>query len=56
MNSKLRAAFVEMHKQPLLQDLRESVAVRFQHLDFAPVPPLGQLDLDEVLKSTYFFN
>ena len=56
MNSKLREAFVEMHRQPLLHDLRESLDVRFQHLDFDPVPPLGDLDLDHVLESTYFFN
>ena len=56
MNTKLREAFVEMHRQPLLHDLRESLAVRFQNLDFQPVPPLGDLDLDHVLDSTYFFN
>ena len=56
MNEKLREAFVEMHRKPLLHDLRESLSVRFQHLDFAPVPPLGDLDLDNVLESTYFFN
>ena len=56
MNVMLREAFVEMHREPLLHDLRESLAVRFQHLDFQPVPPLGDLDLDKVLDSTYFFN
>jgi DNA-directed RNA polymerase len=56
MNAKLREAFVHMHEQPLLHDLRESLILRFPHIPFAPVPPLGDLDLQHVLRSTYFFN
>lgn len=56
MNIQLRKAFVEMHREPLLNDLRESLAVRFPHIKFDPLPPLGDLDLDNVLNSTYFFN
>ncbi len=62
MNKVLREKFIELHSEPLLQQLLQN----FKDLDlkdkdgnplqFKPLPPRGKLDLREVANSPYFFN
>jgi DNA-directed RNA polymerase len=52
----LREQFVELYTQPLLEQLRNSLELRFPTVEFPPLPERGTLDLDEVLKSDYFFD
>lgn len=56
MNDKLRSAFVELHEQPILDELRESLKMQYPTLGVAPVPARGTLDLNTVKDSPYFFN
>jgi DNA-directed RNA polymerase len=56
MNEKLRDAFVELHEQPLLEELRTCLALQYPGLDIPPVPARGNLDLNDVRDSEYFFN
>lgn len=60
----LREAFVELHSQPLLQQLKAELDERMQQPQAnsrdrrcVPDPPgLGELDLNKVLEAEYFFN
>jgi len=52
----LREKFVELHSQPLLEDLRDQFVTNYPTLDFPPVPERGSLDLRLVLQSPYFFQ
>jgi DNA-directed RNA polymerase len=52
----LREQFVELYTQPLLEELRNSLMLRFPHVEFPPVPSRGNLDLDRVMLSDYFFD
>ena len=56
MNKVLRSCFVDLYSKPILEDLRESLVMRYPDVDFPPVPPRGKLDLEEVKNSTYFFH
>ena len=56
MNEKLRDAFVELHEKPLLEELRTCLALQYPGLDIPPVPARGNLDLNDVRDSEYFFN
>ena len=59
LNRVLREAFVDLHSRPLLQQLREGLIWRYPDIDpseFPEIPPLGDLDLEQVLESDYFFN
>jgi DNA-directed RNA polymerase len=56
MNRILREEFVELYSQPLLEDLLEELKRRFPETKFPELPPRGDLDLNEVLESQYFFN
>ena len=56
MNHELRAAFVDLYSMPILEDLRDSMVVRYPRTEFPELPERGSLHLDEVLRSTYFFN
>ena len=59
LNRVLREAFVDLHSRPLLEQLREELISRNPDVDpsaFPPIPSVGDLDLQEVLKSDYFFN
>ena len=47
----LREAFVEVYRQPILENFTQDVGV-----EGIPLPPVGSLDIEEVLKSDYFFN
>ncbi|KAL1205880.1 DNA-directed RNA polymerase 2, chloroplastic/mitochondrial [Cardamine amara subsp. amara] len=56
LNIILREKFVELYSQPILENLLESFEQSFPHLEFPPLPERGDLDLNVVLDSPYFFN
>lgn len=59
LNRVLREAFVDLHSRPLLEQLRGELIRRNPDVDpdaFPPIPSLGNLDLQQVLESDYFFN
>jgi len=56
MNEVLRDAFVELYEKPLLENFRDSLVRRYPHITFPEVPMRGNLDLQSVKKSTYFFH
>ncbi|ETM56492.1 hypothetical protein L914_00548 [Phytophthora nicotianae] len=56
MNRRLREEFVNLYEQPLLEDLLTELHLRFPDMQFDEVPQLGDLDLQSVLDSPYFFN
>jgi DNA-directed RNA polymerase len=56
MRHKLRESFVELYEQPILENLRDSVLMRYPNLDIPPLPARGDLDLKEVINSSYFFH
>ncbi|KAL1495938.1 hypothetical protein AB1Y20_014580 [Prymnesium parvum] len=64
MNKILREEFVALHTPPLLEHLRDSFAQRYSDTKDAPewesdpelsLPTRGELDLDKVKDSPYFF-
>jgi DNA-directed RNA polymerase len=57
LNDKLREAFVEMYKEhDVLQNLYDSAVTTLTEGTDVPLPPTkGELDIEEVLKSDYFF-
>ena len=56
MGRLLREEFVKLYQQPILRQVRDEWEMRFPEIDFPPVPPVGQLQLDLVKDSLYFFN
>ena len=56
MNDVLRDAFIELYEQPILENLRSSLALRYPLIEFPPVPPRGSLELANVKDSKYFFH
>lgn len=56
MNEALRDCFVDLYSRPLLADLKESWELRYPEVEFPDLPELGELDLNEVKKATYFFQ
>ncbi|KAI7727753.1 hypothetical protein M8C21_013143, partial [Ambrosia artemisiifolia] len=56
MNVILREKFVELYRTPILENLLESFQTTYPGLEFPPLPQRGDFDLNEVLKSPYFFN
>ncbi|RHY35077.1 hypothetical protein DYB32_000435 [Aphanomyces invadans] len=56
MNRRLREEFVALYSQPLLADLREQLVLRFPNQQFPDIPKTGDLNLEDVLESPYFFN
>ena len=56
MNVVLRETFVSLYEQPILEEFRASLCRRYPDLAFPPVPRTGDLDLEEVKKSKYFFH
>lgn len=56
MRQLLRESFVELYKLPILEDLRDSVKLRFPDIELPEVPKEGELDIMEVLDSEYFFH
>eukprot|EP00615_Pteridomonas_danica_P004085 CAMPEP_0114332208 /NCGR_PEP_ID=MMETSP0101-20121206/2927_1 /TAXON_ID=38822 ORGANISM="Pteridomonas danica, Strain PT" /NCGR_SAMPLE_ID=MMETSP0101 /ASSEMBLY_ACC=CAM_ASM_000211 /LENGTH=791 /DNA_ID=CAMNT_0001462801 /DNA_START=303 /DNA_END=2678 /DNA_ORIENTATION=- len=56
MNEALRRSFVDLYSQPILEDLKETLMIRFPGKEFPEIPERGDLSLEDVMKSTYFFN
>ncbi|CBJ30655.1 mitochondrial DNA-directed RNA polymerase [Ectocarpus siliculosus] len=56
MNDKLRQCFVDLYSGPILEDLHDSLRMRYPTIDFPPIPERGTLVLDSVKDSKYFFN
>ncbi len=56
MNASLRDCFVELYHQPILEGLRDSLVARFPDVQFPPIPARGNLRLEEVKDSPYFFD
>ena len=54
----LREQFVELYKQPILERLVEEIETEIPELNgkLPPIPQRGDLDLDVVKKSLYFFS
>lgn len=55
MNEAIRNQFVELYQRPLLEDMLEGFCLRFPNVVFPPVPRRGELNLEEVKNSKYFF-
>jgi len=56
MNEALRETFVDLYKQPLLEDLKAGWEMRYPDIEFPDIPQKGDLDLDEVKSAPYFFQ
>ncbi|PIN02099.1 Mitochondrial/chloroplast DNA-directed RNA polymerase RPO41 [Handroanthus impetiginosus] len=56
MNQILRQKFVDLYSMPILENLLESFQTSYPMLTFPSLPNRGDFDLENVLKSTYFFN
>ena len=56
LNKILREEFVTLYKQPLLENLLRDFKLSYPDLQFPDIPQRGNLDLKEVLNSTYFFS
>ena len=55
MNNVLREQFVNLHSQPLLDDLLKGFRSQFPSIKFREIPQRGNFDLSGVIKSKYFF-
>jgi len=56
MNVILRKTFKELHQRPLLETLLEEFQTLNPSVEFPPLPEKGDLDLELVLRSPYFFH
>ncbi|KAK4481656.1 hypothetical protein RD792_012563 [Penstemon davidsonii] len=56
MNLILRRKFVDLYNMPILENLLESFETSYPTLSFPSLPKRGDFNLEEVLKSPYFFN
>jgi len=56
LNVTLREAFIDLHGQPLLHQLLAQFQQDHPDIDFPPVPSRGDLDINLVLQSPYFFQ
>lgn len=56
MNGILRETFVKLHRRELLEELQESMKLQNPNIRLPPLPKRGNLDLDLVLESPYFFS
>eukprot|EP01114_Cavostelium_apophysatum_P008261 TRINITY_DN2062_c0_g1_i1.p1 TRINITY_DN2062_c0_g1~~TRINITY_DN2062_c0_g1_i1.p1 ORF type:complete len:1073 (-),score=287.97 TRINITY_DN2062_c0_g1_i1:71-3289(-) len=56
MNVILREKFVELHKEPILERLKEFFETEYPNVVLPEVPERGDLDLEKVKASPYFFN
>ena len=52
----LREAFVEIYRDPILDNFTADVLGEECEFDYPTPPAIGNLDIEEVLKSKYFFN
>lgn len=56
LNKILREEFVYLYNKPILQNLEMSFKMTHPEINFPPLPSVGSFDLNEVLKSEYFFS
>jgi DNA-directed RNA polymerase len=56
MSAHIRDCFIELYDHPVLEDLRDSLQMRYPDIEFPPVPERGRLNLDLVRSSKYFFH
>jgi DNA-directed RNA polymerase, mitochondrial len=56
MAELLRDCFVELYKKPVLEELYESLRIRYPDIEFPELPERGDLDINQVKNSTYFFH
>lgn len=56
MNAMLREKFIELHSQPLLERLLEELQAEHPDIHFPPLPPRGDLNLEDIRQATYFFS
>lgn len=53
----LREAFVEIYRQPILENFTDDIRLLCDEtVEFPEIPEKGELDIEEVLTSNYFFN
>lgn len=58
LRDNLRQAFVDQYSQPVLQKFRDELAEQLPPelvAELPPLPPMGDLDLEQVKNSEYFF-
>ena len=58
MSAILRDKFIEVHNEPLLDNLYQELRATYPDVadDFPPPPAPGELSLDVVKESVYFFS
>ena len=55
MNRILREQFVRIHDKPLLEGIKLEWETRY-NIILGPLPPMGDLDITQVVDSLYFFH
>lgn len=55
MNRILREQFVRIHDKPILENIKTEWEARY-NIILDPLPPMGNLDITQVLDSRYFFH
>jgi len=58
LRDNLREAFVEQYSQPVLEQFRNELLAQLppeKHAELPPLPVMGDLDLQQVRQSEYFF-
>ena len=56
MNKIIREQFINLHSQPLLEELYATFTRLYPNVQFPPLPKKGTLDLNRVLDAPYFFD
>ncbi len=56
LSQELRRCFTELYSKDLLQSLKDSLESQYPDIEFPDVPRRGQLDLEKVQQSKYFFH
>ena len=58
LNSCIREAFIDMYSQPILERVRaDFISVLGEHgLEIPKLPPVGDLDIEQVRDSPFFFH
>lgn len=56
MNQILRDQFIKLHSEPLLENLKRSLEIRYPNLKFPDIPQRGDFNLEKIKESIYFFS
>ena len=56
MSRVLREQFVRLYEEPILEQFRESLVLRYSMVKFPEVPAKGKLDIKKVMDAPYFFS